>query len=419
MRLFFAVLMAIAARAEAADQIRYIFKGQPMRVPGAQQMSFGLTQEQAARISSLTGGEVNLGNYYFIDRNASDMVTFATEPGYSGKIFPNVPPPVLAIEADPELKSQWWIEKLNVKPAWDIASGKGVTIADCDAGFYYNEPDLNANMLVDLRWDFSDTDHPTVVDDGNYTYHGTAVASIMASVLDGKGTNGIAYNAKIVPFQNYNYASNDKLNKEEATAQCVLKAISTPNVNIIVLENQMANGSSEAFAGTRDAVRLAMKAGIIVVSAAGNASVQLIEEAKDNTGSIIVGANTPNESSEGFSNYGDRVTVGAFGEQLHTLYGPDGKMGEFSGTSGATPQVAGTVALMKEANPMLTPDLAAQILHDTRKLTDSNSKTGGMLDSAAAVQKAKDTAGSTNTTGAWFSQWMFRQQLTAILLSGV
>ncbi|NJL25012.1 MAG: S8 family serine peptidase, partial [Calothrix sp. SM1_5_4] len=108
--------------------------------------------------------------------------------------------------------------------------------------------------------------------------------------LDGVGTNGIAFNSKIVPLQNYNYNEQDDIDKEEATARCVLKAIEIPEVNIIVLENQTATGSSETFSGTRDAVRLAIRSGLIVIGAAGNSGVELKEELKDDTGSIIVGA---------------------------------------------------------------------------------------------------------------------------------
>ena len=112
-------------------------------------------------------------------------------------------------------------------------------------------------------------------------------------------------------------------------------------------------------------------------------------EAGDDTGSIIVGALLQNGQSASWSNFGSRVTVGAYGEKLYTLFGPNGAFGDFGGTSGATPQVAATVALMKEVNPGLTPAMARQILQDTREVDATNERTGGRLRIPEAVEAAK------------------------------
>lgn len=416
------VIAVLSLSAWAESDVRYVFKlDSPKALKGVQpkRMNFGLSQSQMERLSALTKGEVNFASYYYIDRKASDHNVFSNERGFSGVIYPNVPPPKKDDPAatfqkigDPELINQWWIDKLGVQAAWRMATGQGVTIADCDAGFYHDEPDLFANMLLQYRYDLSDKEEPLVVNDGPYATHGTSVTAIMAGVLNGKGTNGIAYNSKIVPLQNYNYDDSDDLDKEEATAACILKAVSTPDVDIIVLENQTANGSSETFAGTRDAVRVALKAGIIVVGAGGNYSAELLEEKKDDTGSIIVGALLETGEKASWSNFGDRVTVGAYGENLYTLEGPNGAFGYFGGTSGATPQVAATVALMKEVNPLLTPDQARKILTDTREITEANKLAGGKLDVPAAVLSAQQTPANLQATAA---QWLFRQEVSAIL----
>ncbi len=402
-----------------ANSVRAVYKVESIieDTKGLSRFDFGLRSEQVSKIAHLTNGRVNLGNVYYKDVDASSVPALAANPNFSGVIYPNVPPP-LKIEsspADPELDKQWWIDSLKVRPAWLKATGKGQIIADCDAGYYHDEPDLLPNMLLEHKRDLSDTSAPDIVNDGPYAFHGTAVAAIMSGVKNGSGTMGIAYDSKVVPLQNFNYDGNkDKLDKEEATAQCILYAITIPDVSIIVLENQTAKGSSETFIGTRDAVRLAMSSGITVVGAAGNYRMELIEEAKDDTGSIIVGALAQNGNSAGFTNFGDRMTVGAYGEKLFTLFGPNGRFAEFGGTSGATPQVAAAVAMMREVNPLLTPEQIRTLLQQTRAINDGNRKAGGQLNIEAAVNAA---IAATSDPSKWAEQQMFRAKLQTILLN--
>jgi serine protease len=66
-------------------------------------------------------------------------------------------------------------------------------------------------------------------------------------------------------------------------------------------------------------------------------------------------------------------------------------MGNFGGTSGATPQVAGAVALMLEVNPSLTPDQIRELLISTRVESADTNRVGGKLDVAAAVLAAAAT----------------------------
>lgn len=414
---FVVLLVCCISWSTDAKTVRHIFKGSgyapQIGAHRAVPMTFGLTPEQNQQIHDLTNGQIDFSNLYSLEIDDESAQPFTRRPDYLETHHLDVPPPSeVSTVADPEFAGQWWVTKLRVPEAWAHASGRGVTIADCDAGFYYKESDLNANTLGDLRYDFANPDDSLNVEDGGYTYHGTAVAAIMLGVRDGVGTNGIAYGAKLVPFQNYNYDGTDKIDKEEATAKCILQAINTPGVSIIVLENQTQNGSSETFIGTRDAVRLALQSGLIVVSAAGNASVELIEESKDDTGSIIVGAVDPAGRAEAFSNYGARATVGAFGEQLHTLYGPKGAFGSFGGTSGATPQVAAAVAMMKEVNPFLTPVQARDVLLATRVVNSSNANVGGVLDVEKAVLAAKALSSDVSQ---WTTQQVFRARLNTIL----
>lgn len=404
---FFAFFLSTSAQAET---VRYVIKSKNLSLP---KMTFGLSDRQIEQINELTNGKINFSNFYYKDGALSQKNKLSTS--NSEILYPAMLPPFTFEHAlmagDPSLLNQWWIGSLRVPQAWNYATGRGVTIADCDAGYYHDEPDLYANMLLNQRYDLSSR-NPYIVNDGQMTSHGTAVTAIMAGVINGSGTSGIAYNSKIVPLQNYNYDNTDTLDKEEATAKCVLRAISIQGVQIIVLENQTYTGSSETFSGTRSAVRLAIRSGITVVGAGGNSGLELRTEESDDTGSIIVGALAKNGNTISYSNYGDRVTVAAFGEGLYTLYGQDGYMGMFGGTSGATPQVAATVALMKEVNPRLTPSQVRQILERTRTSHGGNRDVGGQLNSEAAVLSARATSVMAND---FEKQNLFRKKLMDIL----
>jgi hypothetical protein len=270
--------------------------------------TFGLSDTQRVALYRLTGGAVDLRNHYYKDTGVESFLSIRFTEGLMGLIRFDMKPP--SFESDALLDSkpaEEWIEKLNLPQAWQIATGEGIRIADCDAGYRTSENDLEPNLLLADRYDLSDQEEPLNVSNGPWVSHGTAVAALMAGPRDGKVT-GIAYDARIVPLQNYNYDDSDDIDKEEATARCVLRALAIPGVKVIVLENHTATGSSETFAGTREAVKLAIRSGVTIVSAAGNLARELSVEAEHDTGSIIVGAVTMNGVSLPSSNYGNRCS---------------------------------------------------------------------------------------------------------------
>lgn len=405
MKIIIGIFLLTLLNTSFAYEKAYV-KGQYDSYQGMKKLTFGLTERQMKKISSLTQGEVDFNNI-FVTRNLHRKSLLKNAELHSNFYHP----PFFVSEYDPDTKESFWQETLGVRKAWEMATGKGITLADCDAGFYIDEQDIAGNLLMEHARDFSDKDDPLTVNDGGYVSHGTAVAAMMVGILNGHGINGMIPDAKLIPLQNYNYSEVDDTDKEEATAACILHALSIPEVQIIVLENQ-THGSSETFIGTREAVRLALKAGVTIVSAAGNSNNELKAEAMDDTGSIIVGAVSRQGPKESFSNWGSRVSVSAFGQGLLTLTGPGGKLGYFSGTSGATPQVASAVAMMLEVNPGLTPSQVKDILVATRITINENKKVGGMLNLVEAVNMAKSTVPLKSNEDA------FRNEIISILKEG-
>jgi subtilisin family serine protease len=417
------IIFFLHAHAHSAEKLKAL-----LRVPEQQQIprsfirgTFCFNEATLKKLHDVTQGEVDLRNIYEAEMpDQATLTPYLYSLDFAGAVFPDVPPPgempdnTKTLQPDPELKGQWWIDQLNVPAAWKLATGKGVIAADCDAGYYVNETDLKANLVKDLGRNFSRKTKPTKkVDKGKYVTHGTAVAAIFSGVRDGQGTQGIAFDSKLVPLQNYTYTNQDKLDKEDATTRCVLHALTIPGLKLLILENQTMIGSSETYLGTHEAVKLAVAAGITVVSSAGNYDQELLYEDQNDSGSIIVGALFPDDKIAKKSNYGKRVTIAAYGRDLHTLYGPKGAMGDFSGTSGATPQVAAAVALMLEANPKLTPKQIRDVLIETRVTTVDNATVGGRLDVHAAVVAAQ---GVTERPEEFRRQNSLREAVTKILL---
>jgi subtilisin family serine protease len=173
--------------------------------------------------------------------------------------------------------------------------------------------------------------------------------------------------------------------------------LNTQKGDVILLEQQVAvcglgerkYGPIEWYQDIFEAIKLATADGRIVVEAAGNGSVNLDQQACEgrfnrtvrNSGAIIVGAGAPpnftqeDRSRLSFSSYGSRVDLQGWGEWVTTagykdLYQGSGKnewyTEVFSGTSSASPIVAGAAALLssaaKDRGTVLTPDRVRTIL---------------------------------------------------------
>jgi len=291
-------------------------------------------------------------------------------------------------KADPHLLSQHWAQNLNISKAWRFASGKDVRIASCDNGVYFSEPDLRSNLLLEYAKDFSDLNNPDTIDDGSYTSLGTAAAAIMVGVKNGYGTNGIAWNAKLAPLQFRNNNRNDIVDLETALYNCLKYASQIPNIKVIYTSATYQSGTIEIFDSIKGLIRQITDKNITVVIPAGNSFNKLSDNQDYETNSIIVGSLRQNDQKSSFSNYGDRVTISSYGEGIATLKGPNGLYGLFTGTQAAAAQVAGTIALMYEAHPSLTPSAIRKILQHTALRTSENASVGGRVQTDKAVEEA-------------------------------
>ena len=142
-----------------------------------------------------------------------------------------------------------------------------------------------------------------------------------------------------------------------------------------------------------DAINAARSAGHLFVAAAGNsgqnADTSPMYPAAYNLDNIIsVAAISSSNSLASFSNYGSSsVDIGAPGVSIFSTYASG--WGYMSGTSMATPHVAGAAALLKAADPTATyRELRSAILEGARPTTSLSGKTtsGGRLDVGTSLE---------------------------------
>ncbi|WP_328524041.1 S8 family serine peptidase [Kribbella sp. NBC_00359] len=305
------------------------------------------------------------------------------------------------IAADPNtnLEPQWYLHRTRVPQAWRYARGANVVIADIDWGFRTTHQEFqNATERT-----YNAVDGGSVVTHGDTAAHGTAVLGIAGARANNLGVAGYAPEATLWAIQG-DSAPNPRV-FEEPWAEAidfVRRADASTRRKVIILEVQTSvGGNYEQIPSVHRAVRAAIADDCVVCVAAGNGNRPADRtdggDPFDPTGSILVGATAYDEKLNKrawFSNYGSRVVVSAPGDPLHDVTcgqsADNAYRNAFGGTSGATPKVAGTVALMLSVNPLLSHDDIREVLAGTGSpvTEDPGRPIGAFLNAEAAVAEA-------------------------------
>lgn len=302
----------------------------------------------------------------------------------------------VAFDPTTGLEFQWYIFRCRADAAWQFASGRDVVIADIDFGFLTAHQDLATPERRFNAYDGTDN-----VGQGHHITHGTAVMGLAAAPNNGSGMAGFAFEAAKWVIQ---ANTTGPMRPGDAWARAidfVRLADAGGRRKVILLEVQTADfGNYEEVPSVNRAVADAVRAGVVVCVPAGNgdrsADVDSLGRPIPETGSVLIGAtgfaSGVNERAP-FSNFGRRIAVSAPGDLEHDVTcdagAVNGYRNSFGGTSGAAPKVAGTVALMLQANPQLTPAEVREILAaGAPVVTTPDKPAGAFLDSAAAVAEA-------------------------------
>ncbi len=254
---------------------------------------------------------------------------------------------------DPYFNSQQWaLTKIYAPSAWDVEKGSaGVVIAIVDTGVSPTHGDLSSKIVP--GYDFVDNDY----DPSDAHGHGTHVAGTAAAATNnGIGVAGLAWNNNIMPIRVLNENGSGYLSD---VADGIIWA-ADHGASVI----NLSLGSSYNSVTLRNAVNHAYSSGCVVVAAAGNSghTNNAVHYPAAHENVIGVAATSSSDQRAYFSNYGYYVDIAAPGVSIYNTYwsGGNNTYASLSGTSMASPHVAGLAGLIASQNPSWTPDQIEQ-----------------------------------------------------------
>ncbi len=316
---------------------------------------------------------------------------------------------------DTRYPTQWGLPKINAPAAWDLTQGSStVVVAVIDSGIDLTHPEL-APLLVpgfdmvdlgpnpvapNLRFegDFSGRD-PSPDDEVG---HGTHVAGTIAALSNNAaGVAGVTWNCRIMPVKALTRAvrlDNGRVTGVGASAD-IAAAIRWAADNGASVIN-MSLGSPSGTTVEEAAVAYAVGKGVVVIAAMGNDGSANPSFPAAFPDVVAVGAIDSADARASFSQTGPHIDVMGPGVDIWST-DLAGGFSMKSGTSMATPHVAGVAALIRSVKPGATVTEVVDILHQTaRPLRDNpadpvpNDTYGwGLVDAAAAVVLAQGGSG--------------------------
>ncbi len=285
---------------------------------------------------------------------------------------------------DPLEAQKWDHDIMQAEAAWatDVdgngttPDGSGVVIGVVDTGIDGTHPDLYGafvngydatgclglpNNVIPPNFDAT---YPSEI-------HGTHVAGIAAARgSNGQGVAGVAYNAKIMDLKVFCDGPTD----DWTIADAIMSAIfDVDGDGVIPNVITMSLGGKGYGWIAKYAIDMALQQNIVVTVAMGNSYQDEVEYPAGYPGIIAVGATNAQDEKTDFSTSGGHISVSAPGEDILSTW-PSWDMDangrpylyyRISGTSMATPEVAGAAALVKQFLPNATAYEVKRLLETT------------------------------------------------------
>ena len=258
----------------------------------------------------------------------------------------------MAASGDPRRGEQWALDHLGIDALRNRSRGQGIDVAVVDTGVASGHADLGATACSGVAFLSDSGVARTGQGAQDPNGHGTHVAGIIAATMGtGLGTAGVAPGVRVLPVR--------VLNAEgSGWASDVARGIRWSVDHGAEVIN-LSLGGGESWSVTQ-AVDYAESKGVVVIAAAGN----------DGTGPggsdppanypgaladvVAVASLDANTVVSSFSSRGAYVDVAAPGGSILSTVRTGG-WARMSGTSMATPHVAGVVAVLLAVEPDLAP----------------------------------------------------------------
>ncbi len=263
---------------------------------------------------------------------------------------------------------QWSPVKVNAPQAWSVTTGSStVVVAVLDTGVT-SHPDLAGKLTA--GYDFINRDSSPVDDNG----HGTLAAGVVGALSNnGIGVASLCWQCKIMPVKVLDAVGSGSYSE---LADGIVWAADR-GAKVISMSLSGVDDSS----ALRSAVQYARNKGAVLTSAAGNDGCDCRSFPASFPEVISVGASGTTDARASYSNYGSWVDVAAPGSNYTTTMA--GAYASFSGTSSATPVVAGVLGLLRSAAPLASVGAIETALLSTA--SPVGYVAAGRVDAAAAL----------------------------------
>ncbi len=245
-----------------------------------------------------------------------------------GELAPNQ----IVIQADAGDVVDWGHATIGVSDAWKQTKGKGATVAVLDTGYDHTHRDLKNQVTASRDFTASRSG------DSDVNGHGSHCAGIIAAEENGVGVVGVAPQAKVLAGK---VLGDNGSGLSTWIAAGIDWAVEN-GADVI----SMSLGSDAPDSRIEAAVKRALAKNVIVVAAAGNSGPREGTAGWPGNfeGVVCVAAVDSNQAVASFSSRGKNVQVAAPGVNVRSCY-PGDRFATMSGTSMATPYVAGCAAL--------------------------------------------------------------------------
>lgn len=291
---------------------------------------------------------------------------------------------------------KWYLNDIIKAPeAWQKyeVTGKSVTIAIVDTGFFTGAEDFPTNLWLNSKgtpgWNTYENNSdisPIYKKNGtafDNTNHGSNIAGVIGMASNGAGGIGASYGAKLMLLKAANYNSENE--DPTFTTEAVVSALDFARKNGADIIN-MSLGTTGYIEAIANAVTRAYNAGILVVASAGN-EAQSTNESKNYPAALknvlgVMATGMPDSSGTvrlaDFSNYNSNgnvcYEVAAPGVQIVGCGLSSSGFVAKNGTSQATALISSLAALYLEKHPSCTvQELKSAVVASSTSVLETNS----------------------------------------------